>query len=124
MADAKQTAFQRNWDLLTAKSGIDSATAQLIVTKEFPNPTASLSSVNLATHHEATIEGNGVWQRSYDTIAAVSQLIEIGGKRHARQAAARAGVRGAKARFYDAKRTLDQGVTKAYVSRPKSRWKF
>jgi cobalt-zinc-cadmium efflux system outer membrane protein len=88
----------------------------LIVTKEFPNPTASLSSVNLATHHEATIEGNGVWQRSYDTIAAVSQLIEIGGKRHARQAAARAGVRGAKARFYDAKRTLDQGVTKAYVA--------
>jgi cobalt-zinc-cadmium efflux system outer membrane protein len=116
LADAKQTAFQRNWDLLTAKSGIDSATAQLIVTKEFPNPTASLSSVNLATHHEATIEGNGVWQRSYDTIAAVSQLIEIGGKRHARQAAARAGVRGAKARFYDAKRTLDQGVTKAYVA--------
>src|SRR6202034_302367 len=47
---------------------------------------------------------------------AVSQLIEIGGKRHARQAAARAGIKGAKARFYDAKRTLDQGVTKAYVA--------
>ena len=116
LSDAKQIAFQRNWDLLSAKSGIDSATAQLIVAKEFPNPTASLTTSDLATHHMATTEGNGVWQRSYDTIAAVSQLIEIGGKRHDRQAAARAGTRGAKARFYDAKRTLDQGVTKAYVA--------
>ena len=116
LSDAKQIAFQRNWDLLSAKSGIDSATAQLIVAKEFPNPTASLTTSDLATHNTATTEGNGVWQRSYDTIAAVSQLIEIGGKRHDRQAAARAGTRGAKARFYDAKRTLDQGVTKAYVA--------
>lgn len=116
LSDAKQIAFQRNWDLLSAKSGIDSATAQLIVAKEFPNPTASLSLSTFATHNIATSEGNGVWSRSYDTIAAVSQLIEIGGKRHDRQAAARAGTRGAKARFYDAKRTLDQGVTKAYVA--------
>ncbi len=116
LADAKQIAFQRNWDLLTAKSGIDSATAQFIVAKEFPNPMASLTTSDLATHHIATTEGNGVWQRSYDTIAAVSQLIEIGGKRHDRQAAARAGTRGARARFYDARRTLDQGVTKAYVA--------
>src|SRR6202041_931627 len=36
-------------------------------------------------------------------------------KRHDRQMAARAGVLSAKARFYDAKRTLDQGVTKAYI---------
>jgi cobalt-zinc-cadmium efflux system outer membrane protein len=64
----------------------------------------------------ATTEGNGIWHRGYDTVAAVSQLIEIGGKRHDRQAAARAGTRGARARFYDAKRTLDQGVTKAYVA--------
>jgi hypothetical protein len=46
----------------------------------------------------------------------VSQLIEIGGKRRDRRLAAQAGVLGAKARFYDAKRTLDQGVTKAYIA--------
>ena len=103
LADAKRIAFERNWDLLSAKTGIDSAAAQLIVAKEFPNPTASLNTSDLATHHIATSEGNGIWQRSYDTVAAVSQLIEIGGKRHDRQAAARAGIRGAKARFYDAK---------------------
>ena len=46
----------------------------------------------------------------------VSQLLEIAGKRHDRQMAARAGIMGAQARFYDAQRTLDQGVTKAYVA--------
>jgi cobalt-zinc-cadmium efflux system outer membrane protein len=116
LADARRTALERNWDLLAAKSGMDAATAQLIVSREFPNPTASLSTARIGTHDAATLLGNGVWARSYDSIAAVNQLIEIGGKRHDRQAAARAGVSGAKARFYDAKRTLDQGVTKAYLA--------
>lgn len=115
LSDVKRIAFQRNWDLLTAKSGIDAASAQLIVAKEFPNPTLSLNSSG-APYGMGTTEGNGVWLRSYDTTVAVSQLIEIGGKRHDRQAAARAGTKGAKARFYDAKRILDQGVTKAYVA--------
>ena len=116
LPEAKRIAFERNWDLLGAKSGIDAATAQWIVTKEFPNPTASLSTAKIGAYGSATIEGNGIWHRSYDTIAAVSQLIEIAGKRGDRQAAARAGIRGARARFYDARRTLDQGVTKAYVA--------
>jgi cobalt-zinc-cadmium efflux system outer membrane protein len=60
--------------------------------------------------------GNSLLTRNYDTIVAVNQLIEIAGKRHDRQMAARAGILGAKARFYDAKRTLDQGVTKAYIA--------
>jgi cobalt-zinc-cadmium efflux system outer membrane protein len=116
LEQARQTAFAHSWDLLSAKSGIDAATAQGIVAKEFPNPTASLSVSQIGTHDAATTEGNGLWHRSYDTVAAVTQLIEIAGKRSDRQAAARAGVMGAKARFYDAKRTLDQGVTKAYIA--------
>ncbi len=116
LAQAKEIAFERNWDLLAAKSGIDSATAQLIVAKEFPNPTLSLSTTRIGTFDNATLEGNDLLHRSYDTIAAVSQLIEIGGKRRDRQVAARAGILGAKARFFDAKRSLDQGVTKAYVA--------
>lgn len=115
LADVKQITFARNWDLLAAKSGIDAATAQLVIAKEFPNPTASLSIARIGTHESATTLGNGLWDRSYDSIAAVSQLIEIAGKRHDRQVAGRAGVQGAKARFFDAKRTLDQGVTKAYI---------
>lgn len=116
LAQAKEISFEKNWDLLAAKSGIDAASAQLIVSKEFPNPTASWSTAYIGPHEAGTTYGNGVWSRSYDTILAVNQLIEIAGKRHDRQAAARAGIHGAKARFYDAKRTLDQGVTKAYVA--------
>jgi len=33
LAQAREIAFERNWDLLAAKSGIDAATAQLIVAK-------------------------------------------------------------------------------------------
>ena len=116
LADARNTALENNWDLLAARSGVDNATAQLIIAREFPNPTASLSTAKIGSHDAATVNGNGVWSRSYDSIAAVSQLIEIAGKRRDRQAAGRAGVLGAKARFYDAKRTLDQGVTKAYIA--------
>ncbi len=116
LAEAKRLAFERNWDLLAAKSGIDAAQAQLIVTKEFPNPTASLSTFKIGDRQGGTSLGNGLVERNYDSLAAVSQLIEIGGKRHDRQMAARAGVTGARAAFFDARRLLDQGVTKAYVA--------
>jgi cobalt-zinc-cadmium efflux system outer membrane protein len=116
LADAKRIAFERNWDLLAAKSGINAAQAQLIVAKEFPNPTASVSTAKIGDRESGTALGNGLWERNYDSIAAVSQLIEIGGKRHNRQVAARAGVVGARAAFFDARRLLDQGVTKAYVA--------
>jgi len=116
LADAKAAATQHNWDLLAAKSGVDSATAQLIVAKEFPNPTASLSTAKIGSREGSTSMGNSLWDRNYDTIAAINQLFEIAGKRHQRQLAAQAGVYGARARFYDGKRVLDQGVTKAYLA--------
>jgi cobalt-zinc-cadmium efflux system outer membrane protein len=116
LAGAKRMAFERNWDLLAAKSGIDAAQAQLIVAREFPNPTAGVSSAKIGDSDGGTTQGNGLWQRNYDSIAAVSQLIEIGGKRSNRQESARAGVAGARAAFFDAQRLLDQGVTKAYIA--------
>jgi outer membrane protein, heavy metal efflux system len=116
LVEAQQIAFQRNWDLLATKSGIDFATAQLLVSKEFPNPTFSFSSARIDPRGNGTPLGNGIWNRSYDTIFAVSQLVEIGGKRHDRQTSARHGITGARARFFDARRALDQGITKAYVS--------
>jgi cobalt-zinc-cadmium efflux system outer membrane protein len=116
LADAKQLAFERNWTLLAAKSSVDAATAQLIIAKEFPNPVASLSTYKIGEQTAGTALGNGIWERNYDSYVAISQFFEIAGKRHNRQLAAKEGVLGAKARFFDAKRTLDQGVTKAYVA--------
>ncbi len=95
---------------------MDLSSAQLIVAKEFPNPTVSASTAFIGTYHNATALGNGIWDRSYDTVFAVSQLIEIAGKRRDRQMSARQGILGAKARFFDSRRTLEQGVTKAYIA--------
>src|SRR5438093_4469061 len=117
LADARRMAFQRNWDLLAAKSDVGIAVAQRIVAREFPNPAASFSVEKISTdrHSSGTASGNGFWDRSYDTTAAVDQLIEIGGKRRARKDSAAAGLKGAEARLADARRLLDQGVTEAYV---------
>src|SRR5437588_12000483 len=59
---ARQLAAERNWDLLAAAAGVDMATAQKIVSREFPNPTASLSStmINVDHHPSSTPEGNGL----------------------------------------------------------------
>ena len=111
-------AFEKNWDLLAAAAGVDAATAQKIVAHEFPNPTLSLSTsyINVDNHPNSTPEGNTLWDRSYDTIFAINQLFEIGGKRRNRKASAQAGFEGAKAQLFDARRTLDMAVAKAYVA--------
>jgi outer membrane protein, heavy metal efflux system len=116
LKEAQEIAFQRNWDLLAARSGIDAAAAQLIVAKEFPNPTLSWSTMKIDPSGNATPLGNTVWERSYDTIVSINQLVEVGGKRHARQNSARAGIAAAQGRFFDARRSLDQGITKAYIA--------
>lgn len=116
LPEAKRVALERNWDLLAAQANLDGASAQLLMAREFPNPTASLSTAKIGSREASTAGGNGVWDRSYDSILAVNQLFEIAGKRRNRQSAARWGVQGAKARFLEARRILDQGVTKAYLA--------
>src|ERR1035437_8017883 len=118
LADAQRLAFERNWDLLAAAAGVDAATAQKIVVHEFPNPTLSLSSskINVDNHPSSTAASNGLWDRSYDTVFAINQLFEIGGKRRSRKASAQAGFEGAKAQLFDARRTLDLAVARAYVA--------
>jgi outer membrane protein, heavy metal efflux system len=117
LADARRIAFEHNWDLLAARSEVDAAIAQRIVAREFPNPSLSVQStqINVNGAGNATPRGNGIWRRSYDTVVAVNQLFEIGGKRTSRRASAEAEVKGAEARLRDARRVLDHGVTKAYI---------
>ena len=117
LEDAKRMAFERNWDLLAAKSDVDFAVAQRIVAHEFPNPTLNMSSQKINVDRGSGTElGNGLWDRSYDTIAAINQLFEIGGKRASRQASAKASLEAAQARFQDARRVLDLAVTKNYIA--------
>jgi cobalt-zinc-cadmium efflux system outer membrane protein len=118
LAEAKRTALANNWDLLAAQANVDAAFAQRIISREFPNPTASLTTarINLGNGQNGTALGNGIGDRNYDTILAINQLFEIGGKRKNRQASAAAGHRSARASFLDAKRTLDQGLAGAYIA--------
>jgi len=118
LAAAQRAALEKNWDLLAAAAEVDLATAQKIVSSEFPNPTLALLSgkINVDHHPSSTVQGNDVWDRNYDSIFAINQLFEIGGKRRHRKASAQAGFEGAKAQFLEAKRTLDLAVTKAYIA--------
>ncbi len=118
LAAAQRAALEKNWDLLAAAAEVDLATAQKIVSSEFPNPTLALLSgkINVDHHPSSTVQGNDVWDRNYDSIFAINQLFEIGGKRRHRKASAQAGFEGAKAQFFEAKRTLDLAVTRAYVA--------
>ncbi len=116
--EAKRFAFERNWDFLAAHSDVDLATAQRLVSREFPNPTLSLGTTKISTDHnpQSTFAGNSLWHRNYDTVAALSQLLEIGGKRGYRQSSAAAGVKAAEGRLRDARRLLEEGVTTAYIN--------
>jgi cobalt-zinc-cadmium efflux system outer membrane protein len=92
------------------------AFAQKVVAREFPNPTASFSVTKISVDSAYPNTGGSFSDRNYDTVAAVNQLIEIGGKRKARKDSANAGLKGAEARLTDARRLLDQGVAQAYVT--------
>jgi cobalt-zinc-cadmium efflux system outer membrane protein len=117
VSEARNTAFRNNWDLLASKSDVDFATAQRIAAGEFPNPALSIGTAKIDTDRSSrTSAGNGLWTRSYDTITAVSQLFEIGGKRASRKASANAGIKAAESRLADARRILNRGVTAAYVN--------
>ncbi len=106
IAEARRISFERNWDLLAAKANVDLATAQKIIAREFPNPSLAWSTQKINLGPPA----------GTDTIAALNQLIEIGGKRGIRQASANAGIEAARASLLDTKRLLDLGVGKAYVA--------
>ena len=118
LAAAQEFAFERNWDLLAAVAGVDAASAQKIVAKQFPNPTfaVSTSDISVDNHPNSTPAGNGLWDRSYDTIFAINQLFEIGGKRKNRRQSAEAGLQSARAQLLDTRRTLDLGIAKAYIA--------
>jgi cobalt-zinc-cadmium efflux system outer membrane protein len=118
LKEALGRALAHNWDLLAARSDVDQATAQRILATEIQNPTASatLSSIPADGTSAATVLGNGFWQRSYESNLAVSQLLELHGKRALKRASADAGLAAARARLDDARRVLDDAVIKAYAA--------
>ncbi len=118
LKEALQRALAHNWDLLAARSNVDLATAQRILAAEIQNPSAAatVSGVPVDGSPAGTPLGNGLWQRSYETNLAVSQLFELHGKRALKRVSAEAGLDAARARLDDARRVLDAAVIKAYAA--------
>ena len=93
LREALRIALDHNSDLRVAQTQVNAALAQLRIAQQFPNPTFGLSTAKINTdrHSNRTTAGNGLLDRSYDSIVSLSQLFEIG-KRGPRSDSARAGV--------------------------------
>jgi cobalt-zinc-cadmium efflux system outer membrane protein len=117
LAAALKLALERNADFRVAQAQVAAALAQLRVVREFPNPTLGLSVVKISTDGtpEGTAMGNSLLNRSYDSIASLSQLFLMG-KRGLLRDAAKAGVHSAEFQRDDARRLLLQAVTEAYAA--------
>jgi cobalt-zinc-cadmium efflux system outer membrane protein len=117
LAQARRLALERNADFRVARAQVDAALAQLRVAREFPNPTLGLSTAKISTDGtpEGTALGNSLLNRSYDSIASLSQLFVVG-KRGLERDAAKAGVSAAEYLRDDARRLLLQSVTQAYAA--------
>jgi cobalt-zinc-cadmium efflux system outer membrane protein len=117
LEQARRLALERNADFRVAQSQVDAALAQLRVAREFPNPTLGLSTAKISTDGtpEGTPLGNTLLNRSYDSIASLSQLFVVG-KRGLERDAAKAGVNAAEFQRDDARRLLLQSVTQAYAA--------
>jgi len=115
LAQAQALALQRNADFRVAQAQVQAALAQLRTVREYPNPTLGLSTAKIATDGtpQGTPLGNGLLDRSYDSIVSLSQLFPIA-KRGLQRDAATAGVATAEFQRDDAKRLLLQAVTQSY----------
>ena len=117
LAAAQHIALQRNADLGSAQAQLAVAVAQLQTAREFPNPALSLSTTHINTDGtgNGTPAGNRFLDRSYDSVTALSQLLEIG-KRGPRRTAAQAAQSAASAQRDDVRRLLLKAVSQAYVA--------
>ncbi|MFI5181066.1 MAG: TolC family protein, partial [Thermoanaerobaculia bacterium] len=116
LAEAQRLAAERSPDLLAARADLSAADAQRAATAQLPNPTLSWLTAKIPTDGTpaSTDLGNGFFDRSYDTIVALNQLVEIGGKRSARKRSGAEGYAAAEARLLDVERLLPAAVVRAY----------
>lgn len=110
-------ALVGNRDLISAGDGVAAALAGRVAAGERPNPTfsASLAKANLPLFTDDQHSGR-VWDRTYDWIFSLQQLVELGGKRNQRVASAEASLRTSALRRLDSERLIRSATAQAYVS--------
>ncbi len=110
LVEARRLAAERGWPVLAAASALRQAEGQRLQSHAWPNPTVSLSGQKL----NLTPPGPG--GSTSDTTLAVSQLIELGGKRSSRIRAAQAAASATQAQLAATRVAVDAAVVKAYAA--------
>lgn len=110
--DALALAVQHNHDLKLAAIATDSAAAGVTAAAAAPNPVLTLQTMNL--NPSAGIGAGSLRSKTVDSSARIDQLIERGGKRRLRTAAAELQRDAAEADLDDARRQLRRDVSGAY----------
>ena len=118
LAEVLRRAESASPDLAAARNDLAQANAQRLVAAQLPNPSLSASVSKIPTDGTsvATGLGNGFFDRAYDSVVALSQPFELGGKRKDRRLSAQAGIEASGARLADAMRTVRDSVVRAYVA--------
>ncbi|MFC3199662.1 TolC family protein [Parapedobacter deserti] len=106
--EAEATFLQRNLRLLAGRLNIDEAKAQVIQAKLWPNPSLSVSEVNLWSNHGAEALGriSANWGNHAQVAVDIEQLILTAGKRKKLIAVEETGVAIAEQEFEDLLRSL------------------
>lgn len=103
--------LQNNLELIAAKMQLDSAYAQQLIAQQYNNPNLSLDVAGLGN---AKGYGGDYWQKPYDHVLRVEQLIETANKRQLRITSAELGVSIQDQQFKDLLRALTRDVKAAY----------
>lgn len=110
--EALALAYGRNHDLKSAAIAVDSAAAAVTSAAAAPNPVLTLQTMNI--NPAAGIGSGPLRSKTVDSAVRVDQLIERGGKRRLRAAAAGQLEQAARFDLADARRQLRRDVAGAY----------
>ncbi|GAB3438473.1 TolC family protein [Massilia solisilvae] len=112
LAQAVRLALSRNHDARLAAIAVDSAEAAQTQARAAPNPSLTLQTTNI--NPAAGVGAGSLRSKTVDSTVRVDQLVERGGKRELRGAAAAQLVAAARADADDVRRQLRRDVGQAY----------
>ena len=121
LADAVAAARAQSPARRASLARVDAAMAAQQWAGRIPNPFAEVRVENWAA---GSPEGSGTSALPLDTFATITQTVELGGKRGARQGVAAAATDGARAAAWSIERELDADVARRFLAvlRDRDRW--
>ncbi len=112
LSQAEQLFQTNSRELLQAKRAVEASVADSLSASQRPNPTLSLNTSNFKLGQSNG--GSGLDNKTLDTIVRIDQLIERGGKREIRQAAAQNAIQASQFDFKDTLRVQKLQLRSTY----------